>query len=34
MICVEDNFAGEKVFENFQDNNALRLRQLCRRKSL
>ena len=32
MICVEDNFAGEKIFEQFQDNDVLRLRQFCRRK--
>ena len=32
MICVQDNFAGEKVFEYFQDNDDLRLRQFCRRK--
>ena len=32
MICVEDNFAGEKVFEFFQDTDDLRLRQFCRRK--
>ena len=32
MICVEDNFAGEKVFEYFQDNDVLRLRQFCKRK--
>ena len=32
MICVEDNFAGEKVFECFHDNDDLRLRQFCRRK--
>ena len=34
MICGEDNFGGEKVFENFQDNDDLRLRHFCRRKSL
>ena len=34
MICGYDNFAGEKVFEYFQDIDALRLRQFCRRKSL
>ena len=34
MICVEYNFGGEKVFEYFQDNDNLRLRQICRRKSL
>ena len=33
MICVEDNFAGEKVFEFFQDNDDLRLRQFCRQKT-
>ena len=32
MICVEDNIAGEKVFECFHDNVDLRLRQFCRRK--
>ena len=32
MICVEDNFAGEKDFEFFQDNDDLRLRKFCRRK--
>ena len=32
MICVEDNFAGEKVFECFHDNDDLRLRQFFRRK--
>ena len=32
MICVEDNFAGEKIFKQFQDNGVLRLRQFCRRK--
>ena len=34
MICVEDNFAGEKVFEYFQDHDDLHLRQYCRGKSL
>ena len=34
MICGEDNFASEKVFEYFQDNDDLRLRHFCRRKSL
>ena len=34
MICVKDNFEGEKVFENSQGNDELRLRQFCRRKSL
>ena len=32
MICVEDNFAGEKVIESFHDNDDLRLRHFCRRK--
>ena len=32
MTCVEDNFAGEKVFECFHDNDDLWLRQFCRRK--
>ena len=34
MICGQDNFAGEKVFECFQDNDDLRLRNFCRGKSL
>ena len=34
MICVEKNFAAEKVFEYFQDNDDLRLRQICRRERL
>ena len=34
MICVEDKFAGKKVFECFQDNDDLRLRQFCSQKSL
>ena len=34
MICGQDHFAGEKVIEYFQDNDDLRLRQFCRRKSL
>ena len=34
MICVQDNFAGEKVFDYFQDNVDLRPRQSCGRKSL
>ena len=34
MICVADNFADEKVFEYFQDNNDLRLRHICGRKIL
>ena len=33
MICVEDKFPGEKIFEYFQDNDDLELRQFCRRKS-
>ena len=32
MICAQDNFAGEKVFECFQDNDDLHLRQFCRKK--
>ena len=34
MICGQDNFADEKVFEYFQDNEDLRLRQFCKQKSL
>ena len=34
MICVEDNFAGEKVCGSFQDIADLDLRQFCRGKSL
>ena len=34
LFCGLDNFAGEKVFQYFQDIDVLRLRQLCRRKSL
>ena len=34
MICGQDNFAGKKVFEYFQENEDLRLRQTCKRKSL
>ena len=34
MIGVEDNFAGEKVFEYFQDNDDLRLRQIAGKKNL
>ena len=34
MSWVEDNFSGEKVFEYFQDNDDLQLRQFCRRKNL
>ena len=33
MICVEDIFAGEKVFEYFQDNKDSDLRHFCRRKT-
>ena len=33
MICGEHRFAGGKVFEFFQDNDDMRLRQFCRRKS-
>ena len=32
MVCGYDNIAGEKVFEKFQDNDVLRLRQFCTRK--
>ena len=32
MICGLDKIAGEKVFEYFQDNDDLRLRQFCPRK--
>ena len=32
MICVKDNFAGQKVFECFHDIDDLRRRQFCRRK--
>ena len=32
MICDEDNFAAEKVFEGFHDNDDLRLRQFCMRE--
>ena len=34
MICVEDNFAGGKDFECFQDNDDLRLKQVCSQKGL
>ena len=34
MICGWDNFAGEKVFEYFQDIVDLRVRKFCRRKCL
>ena len=32
MICGKDNFAGEKVFEYFQDTDDLRLRQFAGEK--
>ena len=34
MICVQDNLAGGKVFEYFQDNDDLRRTQFCRGESL
>ena len=34
MICGQDNFAGEKVFQCFHFVDDLRLRQFCRWKSL
>ena len=34
MICIEDNIAGEKVSEFFQEKDDLRRRQFCRRKVL
>ena len=34
MICGSDKFAGEKIFEYFQEIDDLRLRQFSRRKSL
>ena len=34
MNCIQDKFAVEKVFEYFQDNDDLRLRQFCGRKKL
>ena len=34
MICVKDNFAGQKVFECFHDIDDLRIRIFCRRKGL
>ena len=34
MICGRDKFAGEKIFEYFQDNDDLELRHICRRKGL
>ena len=33
MICVEDNFAGEKFIEDFQVIVDLRLTKNCKRKS-
>ena len=33
MFCVSDIFAGEKIFEYYQDNDDLRRRQFCRQKS-
>ena len=32
MNCGLDNFAGEKIFEKFRDNDDFRLRQFCRRE--
>ena len=32
MICVEDNFAGEKVFEYFQDKDDLQIRHFAGEK--
>ena len=34
MIWIYDSFAGEKVFEFFQDNEDLQLRHFCKQKSL
>ena len=34
MICAEDKFACEKVFDYFEDNDDLRQRQFRRRKIL
>ena len=34
MVFGYDNIAGEEVFEYFQENDDLRLRQSCRRKNL
>ena len=34
MVCIQDNIAGEKVCEYFQDNDDLRLGQFCGGKSL
>ena len=33
MICVEKNFAAERVFKYFQDNDDLRRKEFCSRKS-
>ena len=33
MVCGQGNIAGEKVFEYFQDNDDLHLRQFCRKKT-
>ena len=32
MICGSDSFAGEKLFEYFQHNDDLRLRQIAGEK--
>ena len=32
MICVQDNFAGEELFEYFQENDDLQLRQIAHKK--
>ena len=32
MICAQVILAGEKVFECFQNNDDLRIRQFCRQK--
>ena len=32
MICGRDKFAGEKIFEYFQDNDDLELRHICSAK--
>ena len=34
MICGQDNSAGGKIFEFFQAVDDLRLREICRRKSI
>ena len=33
MVCAQDFLAGEKVFEYFNDNDDLRSRHFCMRKS-